>query len=159
MRSLSSTVVREESGPDLVARSLGHVVEGESGTVRHLVERFGKLQAALRWLVSMLKVYGWRFEKLLGHLIHVLLWRRPLMACLRSLHDFSSRLMQVDLRAPWCDAISISDASLSGWAAGSARVGREAARTLGRCPERMRYRIKEPFEATRVRAQRKLSQT
>ncbi len=99
------------------------------------------------------------------------------MCCLRALYDLThlsylsrrrlrlsaakeasllalSRWYVTDLTLAWSFRVSMSDTSLSGWAAGSANLGQEVARGLGTALERTRYKIREPFQAPRQRVRR-----
>ena len=168
-------IVHEIEEASSSVTSLGYEIDGSRWRVRPKKEKFEKLVGALRFLAGRPRVSGKLIEKVIGHTIHVLLLRRELLSIPRASYDFIrqcyttrvrlwksvawechtlARLLPLcvcELARPWADRISISDASLSGWAAGSLRVGQKHVGEIGRAPERNRYRCRN-FVAPRVSA-------
>ena len=123
--------------------------------------------AAFRWLSRRPRITGKAVEKLLGHAVHFMMLKRELLSCFRSLYDFvqakyvsrtrlwqstareaawASHLLLVchaNLRRPWDDQVTASDASLSGIAVCTRQAHAEEVARLARVKETWRFKARD----------------
>ena len=111
-----------------------------------------------------------------GHCVHFFLLRREFLSIFRSLYDFKHACYDVrarlwtsaakeaswaaamlhvtfsDLKRPWDEKISVSDASLSGYAVRMLDSQSQQVGTIGRQREMWRYKCSEPATQARYKA-------
>ena len=137
----------------------------QGNTWRPTRRKFWKTVLALRWLIDERPlVAGWEIERLVGHLIHLLGIRRPLLSLLvysyafisssytrrqpiwpslrQELHSIHALLplavARIDL--DWSPTVHCFDASLWGFGVARTTVGSQIAEDVGRWNERARFR-------------------
>ena len=160
--------VHEELDASNIADSLGYRIDGIAGTVQPIPAKLAKVSIAFEWLSRRPKVSGRMVEKLIGHAVHFMLVRRELLAIFRSLYDFARhepsspcrlwrsaarearwvsvllKICSADLRMPWHDTVTCSDASLSGYAVCSRKATHEEVCLMGSQREGWRFRGYDP---------------
>jgi hypothetical protein len=175
LRSLGF-VVHEVSAPALHATSLGYVIDGSVGVVRPRPERLAKVVRACQWLTRRPRIYGWQLERLLGHVVHIVMIQRSYLSILRALYDFvyhsyNSRCrlwasaareaallatllpsIEAALSLPWSNRVYITDASLTGLGVGSRLLESARVAGIGGISERSRFRAAEPVRHARSNA-------
>ena len=158
--------VHEEMEASCLAQSLGFLIDGERGIISPVPDRLRKVRLALNWLSRQPRVRGREVERLLGHCIHFMLLRRELLSIFRSLYDFiyssyhkrqvlfaaaakearwASHLLGLcscDLKRPWSQNVTASDASLSGIAVCKTEWPVMDVAQIGRQRESWRYKYK-----------------
>ena len=158
--------VHEEMEASCLAQSLGFLLDGERGIISPVPDRLRKVRLALNWLSRQPRVRGREVERLLGHCIHFMLLRRELLSIFRSLYDFiyssyhkrqvlfaaaakearwASHLLGLcscDLKRPWSQNVTASDASLSGIAVCKTEWPVMDVAQIGRQRESWRYKYK-----------------
>lgn len=167
-------VVHEELDATTTAQSLGFLIDGEAGRVTPIPDRIEKIRLALGWLSKRPRVSGHSIQKILGHVVHFCMLKRPLLSIPRRLYDFVTYaghrrcrlwtgaavearwlrdllpLVSADLRKPLSGVLTASDASLSGIAVCSRDVQLEDIQSLIKTKEAWRYKGRNP--ASRPRA-------
>ena len=130
--------IHEEQDALNYAESLGFFLDGKLGRVYPRPNKLKKVQVVLDWLATSPRVSGRMIERAIGHCIHFSMLRRELLSVFRAAYDFKvvhyeervklwstaatefammSALLDIcyaDLRRPWSQEITASDASLSG---------------------------------------------
>ena len=168
--------VHERVDATLQVESLGYCIDGESGLVSIRPAKLALHIPAWRWISSRPRISGRALERMLGHLVPFLLLRREFLALPAALYSFAQRmkgrrarlwpsaaqearwiatllpLVCSDLRMPWSAQLTMSDASLTGFAVCSSRASPEVCAGLGRQAERARYRVAQPRPAARASA-------
>ena len=148
LRSLGFRV-HEELEATCTFQSLGFYIDGKNGVVTPIPERLDKVVRCFIWLSKRPRVSGKAVEKLLGHCTHFCMLRRELLSMFRTLYDFmqhsyhkrsrlwescakearwASHLLKLcvaNLRRPWSQTITASDASLSGLSVSRRELGVE----------------------------------
>ena len=132
------------------------MIDGKRGIIQPNPNKIGKVIKALEWLAARPRVSGQVVEKIIGHCVHFMLLRRELLSVFRSLYDFkfssytkrtrlwasaaqearnAAALLHIcfaDLRRPWDDTLTVSDASLSGYAVHSLPSNASTVAMIGR---------------------------
>lgn len=156
--------IHEEQDALPHAESLGFFLDGKTGKVFPKPAKVKKVQVVLDWLAKSPRVSGKMIERAIGHCIHFCMLRRELLSVFRAVYDFKithysrrvrlwntaahecacmSALLDVcfaDLRRPWCNEVSASDASLSGTASCAAVWPIDEVTAAGRQRELWRFR-------------------
>ena len=169
-------LAHEELDATTAADSLGYRVDGAAGTVQPAPAPLARLVSALRWVETRPRVTGRQLERLVGHIIHKLLLRRESLSIPRACYEFINQqykqackvwpsvakeirwirvllpLSSAELRRPWSSQVTMSDASLSGFAVAQTTWEEKDARAVARRSERSRYRGKEPAARPRDEA-------
>ena len=156
---------------------LGGLVEGRRGMVTPTPKRRHKIQQACRWLARRPRVTGEKLERIIGHIVFVLMTSRPALSILRHAYDFVKDsyavrqrlwasvaeefsviggllpLVVADMRLPWHPEIIATDACESGFGETRRPASRGLTKETGRFDERWRYRLLPPDQwAPRRRA-------
>lgn len=169
-------LVHEELDATTCAQSLGFVIDGESGRVFPVPDRLQKVKLALGWLSKRPRVNGRAVQRILGHVVHLLMLKRPLLSIPRRLYDFIEYaggrrcrlwsgaaeearwlrnllpLVSADLRKPRSEILTASDASLSGIAVCSRRIPLADIDNLVNTRECWRYKGRNPTTRPRESA-------
>ena len=156
--------IHEEQEAMVQAESLGFFIDGRFGKVYPKPNKLQKVRKVLNWLAQRPRVSGKMLERIIGHCIHFCMLRRELLSVFRAVYDFkiiayNSRqrlwktaaleckcmaalldLCFADLRRPWCQEVTASDASLTGTAVCSSHWGPTHIHQVGRQRELWRYR-------------------
>ena len=156
--------IHEEQDALPYAESLGFLLDGKKGKIFPKPAKVQKVQVVLDWLAKSPRVSGKMIERAIGHCIHFCMLRRELLSVFRAIYDFKithysrrvklwstaahecacmSSLLNVcfaDLRRPWCNEVTASDASLSGTATCAAEWPPDEVRAAGRQRELWRFR-------------------
>lgn len=159
--------VHEELDSSCRAQSLGFLIDGSAGVVTPIPEKLQKVRGAFRWLSRRPRVNGKSIEKLVGHATHFMLLRRELLRIFHATYRFiqecySKRarlwpsvareakwacwllgLCSADLRKPWHDRLTASDASLSGIAVCSRDLPVREIRDIARYKEAWRFKVND----------------
>ena len=163
MESLGFRIHEEQEALDQ-AESLGFFIDGRVGRVYPKPNKLQKVRKVLNWLAQRPRVSGKMLERIIGHCIHFCMLRRELLSVFRAVYDFKiiaynnrQRLWKTaaleckcmaslldlcfaDLRRPWCQEVTASDASLTGTAVCSTHWGPADTHQVGRQRELWRYR-------------------
>ena len=165
--------VHDERNASPVAQALGFILDGEDGEVRPIALKRDKLRLVLLWLATRPKVSGKAVEGIVGHCVRIFMLRREFLSVFRVVYDFKlahyrhpSRLRRSaakgfrwaaalllvcnsNLRRPWSDAATASDASLSGTVVSMLRSSSETTQARGVCREMWRFKSKDPLNRAR----------
>lgn len=158
--------VHEETEAQSTVQSLGFLVDGITGAIQPVPERLDRVVRCFAWLGKAPRISGRAIERLLGHAVHLCMFRRELLSIFRSLYDFihssykvrtklwpsaakearwASHLMKLctcDLKRPWSSSITSSDASLSGIAVSRRDISTAEQALHGSYKETWRYKFK-----------------
>lgn len=159
--------VHEELDSSCRAQSLGFLIDGSAGVVTPIPEKLQKVRAAFGWLSRRPRVNGKAIEKLVGHATHFMLLRRELLCIFHATYRFIQEcytkrarlwpsvareakwacwllgLCSADLRKPWHDRMTASDASLSGIAVCSRDLPVHEIRDIARYKEAWRFKVND----------------
>ena len=165
--------VHEEEDAALHAQALGFIIDGERGQVHPIPARRDRVRLCLLWLAKRPKISGRAIERIIGHCVHLFMLRRDLLAIFRSVYDFKIACYNkpcklwksaaeecrvaaaliltcyADLRKPWSNNITVSDACLSGTAVAALEVDSHSVQNVGRCREMWRFKSKDPLSRAR----------
>lgn len=132
--------VHEEEDAMPKAKALGFIIDGVRGRIHPVPEKRDKIISALRWLAQRPRVSGHALERIIGRCIHLFMLRREFLSLFRSVYDFKIAnphkrarlwrsaatecewaanllpLCEADLRKPWSEHVTVSDACLTGTA-------------------------------------------
>ncbi|CAK0807877.1 unnamed protein product, partial [Prorocentrum cordatum] len=160
---LSLLLHKDELVPDK-AVALGTEIDGGQLRTRVTSDRFWRCRQAVRGLLARRRVKGWAVEAVLGHLTFCGLCSRGTLSAFNSVYGFVrahydeaavlwtearqeltafSSLMyflESDWWLPWNPLVQQSDASLHGYGLARAFWPRELVESVGRVPERARFR-------------------
>ncbi|CAK0828541.1 unnamed protein product, partial [Prorocentrum cordatum] len=160
---LSLLLHKDELVPDK-AVALGTEIDGGLLRTRVTSDRFWRCRQAVRGLLARRRVKGWAVEAVLGHLTFCGLCSRGTLSAFNSVYGFVrahydeaavlwaearqelaafSSLMyflESDWWLPWNPLAQQSDASLHGYGLARAFWPRELVESVGRVPERARFR-------------------
>ena len=129
--------LHEEAGASTYMETLGGVIDGEAGQIRSTKKRMWRVILAFEHMCSA-KVSTQLVQKLLGHGITLCILNRAGMCIFRRLYDFVERggksrylsfaereecrifiglvpMLFADIRRPWADTITATDASPEGF--------------------------------------------
>ncbi|CAK0795767.1 unnamed protein product, partial [Prorocentrum cordatum] len=147
-----------------MAVALGAEIDGNRLRARVTSDRFWRCRQAVRGLLARRRVKGWAVEAVLGHLTFCGLCSRGTLSAFNSvcgfvrahydeaavlwaearqeLAAFSSLMyfLESDWWLPWNPMVQQSDASLHGYGLARAFWPRELVESVGRVPERARFR-------------------
>ncbi|CAK0856481.1 unnamed protein product, partial [Prorocentrum cordatum] len=147
-----------------MAVALGTEIDGSQLRTRVTSDRFWRCRQAVRGLLARRRVRGWAVEAVLGHLTFCGLCSRGTLSAFSSVYGFVrahyddaavlwaearrelaafSSLMyflESDWWLPWNPMVQQSDASLHGYGLARAFWPRELVESVGRVPERARFR-------------------
>ena len=159
--------VHEELDSSCRAQSLGFLIDGSAGVVTPIPDKLQKVRGAFSWLSRRPRVNGKAIEKLVGHATHFMLLRRELLCIFHATYRFiqecySKRarlwpsvareakwacrllgLCSADLRKPWHDRLTASDASLSGIAVCSRDLPIHEIKDIARYKEAWRFKVND----------------
>ena len=165
--------IHEEQDAELFAESLGFYIDGHQGKVYPKPAKAQKVRQALLWLSRRPRVSGRHIERVVGHCIHFCMLRRELLSVFRAVYDFKvvayekrqrlwksaaheclcmAALLDVcfaDLRRPWSQEVTASDASLSGTAVCSSIWRVQDVQHVGRQRELWRFRASDGADRAR----------
>ncbi|CAK0823925.1 unnamed protein product, partial [Prorocentrum cordatum] len=154
---------KDELAPGM-AVALGTEIDGSQLRTRVTSDRFWRCRHAVRGLLARRRVKGWAVEAVLGHLTFCGLCSRGTLSAFNSVHGFVrahydeaavlwaearrelaafSSLMyflESDWWLPWNPMVQQSDASLHGYGLARAFWPQELVESVGRVPERARFR-------------------
>ena len=172
LRKLGFTV-HEELDATNVAESLGYRVDGVTGIVQPIPNKLAKVRHAFKWLSKRPRVDRKIVEKLIGHAIHFMMVRRELLSLFRNLYDFVHHgpqqpcrlwrsaarearwvsvllsLCSANLRTPWRNTVTASDASLSGIAVCKRDMCLTEVQDIGAQHESWRFKAYDPSKNPR----------
>lgn len=156
--------VHEEQEALPHAESLGFYLDGVAGKIFPKPNKLEKVQKVLHWLSTRPRVSGKMIERIIGHTIHFCMLRRELLSVFRAMYDFkmhcynkrqtlwSSAAIEcknmayllemcfADLRRPWNQEVTCSDASLTGTAVCRATWASLHVKAAGQQRELWRFR-------------------
>ena len=158
--------LHEELDATTLCQTLGGEVNGEVGLVRPTSKRLWRISMAFEYMTTA-KVSYKLVQRLLGHAMTVCVINRSGMPIFRKLYDFVEHqspprrlypsevaevwtfigllpLLTADMRRPWSDVITATDASPDGYGVCESLAPPGAARDLGAWNERWRFRRLPP---------------
>lgn len=165
--------IHEEQDALNYAESLGFFLDGKLGRVYPRPNKLKKVQVVLDWLATSPRVSGRMIERAIGHCIHFSMLRRELLSVFRAVYDFKvvhyeervklwstaatefammSALLDIcyaDLRRPWSQEITASDASLSGTGVCGTCWSHDDVAQVGRQRELWRFRAEDAASKAR----------
>lgn len=160
--------MHEHTSASTLTQTLGGIVDGSVGEVRATSLRMWSLIYAFEYIACHV-VSTELVQRLLGHAMCVCCHNRAGMCIFRRLYDYVHSgspprrlthseqleckifsgiipLLVADLRRPWSDVISASDASPTGWGICEHQSSSRIAQQHGAWQERWRYRRLDPSE-------------
>ena len=165
--------VHEEEDASHCAQALGFVIDGKAAEIQPIAKRRVKVRPTLPWLATRPNVSGRAMERIIGHCIHLFMFRRELLSVFRSVYDFRTAhyknpdklwssaaeecrqaaalllVCSADLRKQWCPTATVSDASLTGTAVAAVESEVETVSKIGRCRENWRFKSADPLSRAR----------
>jgi hypothetical protein len=143
--------------------TLGGIVDGDTGIIRPTSTRLWNLVFAFEYLSKGRKVSSDMVRRLLGHAMVVCVLNRFGMSVFRRLYDFAQLevlacrldrqcrheatifagilpLLYADMRKEWCNTVTASDASPSGYGICERNMNMHEIVSIGKWQERWRYK-------------------
>eukprot|EP00438_Fugacium_kawagutii_P012897 Skav204571 [mRNA] locus=scaffold2218:197091:209588:- [translate_table: standard] len=155
-------VLHEHTSASTLTQTLGGIIDGEVGHVRCTERRIWSLIFAFEYIAKH-RVSRELVQRLLGHAMVVCTINRSGMSVFRRLYDFVHSdspprrlnrheqrectifsgilpLLVADMRRPWSENVSATDASPEGWGICERHLPQHLVHSCGRWHERWRYR-------------------